>query len=78
LRYNSLEILSQAVISILRSHAFFDDVRILVFILGPVKKAITILESCSCNLADCFCKLIHLGASINKLSLSDHSIFRKQ
>ncbi|KAF0503044.1 zinc finger bed domain-containing protein 1-like [Gigaspora margarita] len=78
LRYNSPEILSQAVISILRSRAFFDDVRVLVFILGPVKKAITILESRSCNLADCFCELIHLGASINKLSLSDHSTFRKQ
>ncbi|KAF0495843.1 zinc finger bed domain-containing protein 1-like [Gigaspora margarita] len=78
LRYNSPEILSQAVISILRSHAFFDDVRVLVFILGPVKKAITILESCLYNLADCFCKLIHLGASINKLSLSDHSTFHKQ
>ncbi|CAG8691156.1 14096_t:CDS:2, partial [Dentiscutata erythropus] len=76
LRYNSPEILSQAVISILRSRAFFDDVRILVYILGPVKKAITILESRSCNLADCFCELIHLGASINKLSLSDHSIFQ--
>ncbi|CAG8813439.1 22181_t:CDS:2, partial [Gigaspora margarita] len=76
LRYNSPEILSQVVISILRSCAFFDDVRVLVFILGPVKKAITILESYLCNLADCFCELIYLGTSINKLSLSDHSTFQ--
>src|SRR6185437_15703167 len=26
----------------------------------------------------CFCELVHLGASINKLSLSDHSTFCKQ
>src|SRR6185437_6409692 len=26
----------------------------------------------------CFCELVHLGASINKLSLSDHSTFREQ
>ncbi|CAG8813232.1 38657_t:CDS:2, partial [Gigaspora margarita] len=64
--------------SILCLCAFFDDVRVLVFILGPIKKAITILESCSCNIADCFCELIHFGASINKLSLSDYSTFRKQ
>ncbi|CAG8676521.1 4845_t:CDS:2, partial [Scutellospora calospora] len=78
LRYNSPDILLQAVISILHSCVFFDDVKILVFILYSVKKAITILESRSYILANCFCELIYLGVSINKLSLNNHSIFHKQ
>ncbi|PKK62093.1 hypothetical protein RhiirC2_790877 [Rhizophagus irregularis] len=36
------------------SVAFFDDVRVLVFTLRPIKQSIAALESQSCTLADCF------------------------
>ncbi|CAG8768510.1 20539_t:CDS:2 [Dentiscutata erythropus] len=77
LKYNSSDILSPAILSILRSYAFFDNIRILSYILYPVKKAIITLQSQFCSLADCFCELIHLGAAINKLNFNSN-IFHNQ
>ncbi|PKK63085.1 hypothetical protein RhiirC2_789410 [Rhizophagus irregularis] len=46
------ENLSTAVLSVLRSRAFFDDVYALAFTLRPIKQSISVLESQSCTLAD--------------------------
>ncbi|CAB4404603.1 unnamed protein product [Rhizophagus irregularis] len=72
------ETLSTAVLSVLRSCAFFDDVRALAFTLHPIKQSIAALESQSCTLADCFLGLARLGAAIKKLPNNDHRVFRQQ
>ncbi|PKY63044.1 hypothetical protein RhiirA4_490775, partial [Rhizophagus irregularis] len=72
------ETLSTAVLSVLRSRAFFDDVRALAFTLRPIKQSIAALESQSCTLADCFLGLARLGAAIKKLPNNDHRVFRQQ
>ncbi|RIA78711.1 hypothetical protein C1645_842544 [Glomus cerebriforme] len=68
-------ILPQAVLTILRSHTFFDDVRVLAFALHPIKKAILKLELQSCILANCFLELAQLEAAIKKLSEYDYFTF---
>src|SRR5277367_4820283 len=70
--------LSTAVLSVLRSRAFFDDVRVLAFTLRPIKQSIAVLESQTCTLADCFFELAKLGAAIKKLPNNDHRTFRHQ
>ena len=59
----------------MRSRAFFDDVCALAFTLHPIKKAILVLESQSCTLADCFLGLAQLGAAIKKLPENDCHAF---
>ncbi|GES94625.1 ribonuclease H-like domain-containing protein [Rhizophagus clarus] len=71
-------ILSTAVLTVLRSRAFFDDVRALAFTLRPIKQLIAESESQSCTLADCFLGLAKLGAAIKKLPNNDHRTFRQQ
>ncbi|CAB4479826.1 unnamed protein product [Rhizophagus irregularis] len=72
------EILSTAVLTVLRSRAFFDDVRALAFTLRPIKQSIAELESQSCTLADCFLGLAKLGAAIKILPNNDYRTFRQQ
>ncbi|GBB87817.1 hypothetical protein RclHR1_01430026 [Rhizophagus clarus] len=60
-------ILSTAELTVLRSRAFFDDVRALAFTLRPIKQLIAESESQSCTLSDCFLGLAKLGAAIKKL-----------
>ncbi|PKK57678.1 hypothetical protein RhiirC2_797601 [Rhizophagus irregularis] len=69
------ETLSTAVLSVLRTCAFFDDVHALAFTLHPIKQSIAALESQSCTLADCFFGLARLGAAIKKLPNNDHRPF---
>ncbi|GBB85293.1 hypothetical protein RclHR1_11850008 [Rhizophagus clarus] len=68
-------ILPQAVLTILRSRAFFDDICALTFALHPIKKAILKLESQSCIFADYFIGLVQLGAAIKKLPENDYFTF---
>ena len=70
------EMLSTAVSNVLRSHAFFDNCRILAFTLHPLKKSIATLESQTSTLADCYLGLTRLGAAIKKLPKNDHREFR--
>jgi hypothetical protein len=72
------EVLSTAVSSIIRSRAFFDDVRALAFTLHPIKQSIAVLESQSCTLADCFFGLAKLGTAIKKLPDNDYQTFHWQ
>ena len=77
MRYNYADTLSTAVLSVLRSYAFFDQCRILAFTLHPLKKSIASLESQTCTLADCYLGLARLGAAIKKLPKNDHREFRQ-
>src|SRR5277367_1955617 len=70
--------LSTAVLSVLRSRAFFDDVCALTFTLRPIKQSIAVLESQTCTLANCFFGLAKLGAAIKKLPNNNHRTFRHQ
>jgi hypothetical protein len=65
-------------LSVLRSRAFFDDVRALAYTLRPIKQSIATLESQTCTLADCFFGLAKLGTAIKKLPENDHHAFRRQ
>ena len=54
MRSDYTEMLSTAVLSVLRGHAFFDNCRVLAFALHPLKKSIATLESQTSTLADCY------------------------
>ena len=69
--------LSTAVLSVLRSHAFFDNFHALAFALYLLKKSIATLESQTSTLADCYLGLARLGAAIKKLPKNDHREFRQ-
>ena len=75
LQTDYMNVLPQAVLTILRSCAFFDDVYALAFALHPIKKAILNLESQSCSFADCFLGLVQLGAAIKNLPENDYFTF---
>jgi len=77
MRSDYAEMLSTAVLSVLRSHAFFDNCRALTFALHPLKKSIATLESQTSTLADCYLGLARLGAAIKKLPKNDHREFRQ-
>ena len=61
---NSDEITNKSVRRCIRNSNFFANVDKLTKILKPIKTAVTLLESTSTNLADCFIQLILLK-SIN-------------
>src|SRR6266545_4565955 len=77
MRSDYAEMLSTAVLSVLRSHAFFDNCRALAFALHPLKKSIATLESQTSTLADCYLGLARLGAAIKKLPKNDHREFQQ-
>ncbi|GES94475.1 zinc finger BED domain-containing protein 4-like [Rhizophagus clarus] len=52
------EISNEAVKAILKKRGFFDDIRMLLEILKPVKEAILILEGNNVTLADCYVYLL--------------------
>ena len=61
---------------IIQARNFFADLRILSFILDPLKKTILNLESRSATLGDCFLGLIRLAAVLKKLPTSFNPSFR--
>ena len=52
---------------IIRSWNFFNDLKILEFILHPISNTITSLERREAYLSDCYLGLAHIAASIKKL-----------
>ena len=62
--------------TIVRSRNFFSDLRVLLFVLEPLRKAVLALESRSATLADCFLSLARLAAVIKKLPQSFNPAFR--
>ncbi|PKK55767.1 hypothetical protein RhiirC2_722271, partial [Rhizophagus irregularis] len=64
---NPDEITNKSVKRSIKSSEFFVNVNKLTKVLKPIKTAITLLESASTNLADCFIQLILLANAIKKL-----------
>jgi hypothetical protein len=64
------------VVRIIQSRNFFSDLRILAFVLEPLRKAVLALEARSATLADCFFSLARLAAVLNKLPKTFNSGFR--
>ncbi|PKK56930.1 hypothetical protein RhiirC2_799003 [Rhizophagus irregularis] len=60
---------------IIQSQNFFLNLRILAFVLKPLRKAVLALEAKSATLADCFLSLAKLAAVLNKLPKSFNSHF---
>ena len=64
------------IVRIINSRNFFSDIRILAFVLEPLRKAVLALEARAATLADCFLSLVRLAAMLNKLPRSFNPGFR--
>lgn len=74
---NYHQLANEKITTIIRSRNFFSDLRILSFVLEPLRKAVLALESRSATLADCFLSLARLAAALKKLPRSSfNSEFR--
>ena len=60
---------------IVQGRNFFDDLKILAFILNPIRECVLALEGKRVNLGDCFFHLAKLGAAIKKLPKRDNVSF---
>ncbi|CAJ0640421.1 3345_t:CDS:1, partial [Entrophospora sp. SA101] len=69
-------LLNDKVKHIIQGRNFFSDLRILAFVLNPLRKAILALESRSATLSDCFLNLVQLAAVLKKLPKSFNQTFR--
>ncbi|CAG8804616.1 20639_t:CDS:2, partial [Dentiscutata erythropus] len=70
------KITNNKIITILKSHGFFDDMQYLTEILAPFKSAILEVEESQSNLADCYIALLKIGAAINNLPQKEYHKFR--
>jgi hypothetical protein len=64
------------IVRIIQSQNFFSDLRILAFVLEPLRKAVLALEAKLATLANCFLSLARLAAVLNKLPKSFNLSFR--
>lgn len=62
---------------IVRSWNFFNDLKILAFILKPLCNTVLSLERRSANLSDCYLGLAYIAASIKKLPRNFNQEFKK-
>lgn len=69
-------LLNDKVKRVIQTRNFFSDLRILSFVLNPLRKAVLALESRSATLGDCFLSLIRLSAVLKKLPRSFNQNFR--
>ena len=67
---------NENIVRIIQSRNFFSDIRILAFVLEPLRKAVLALEARAATLADCFLSLVRLAAVLNKLPRSFNTSFR--
>ena len=73
---NKPGILNDNCVEIITTRGFFEDVRQMISILKPIKNAISVLESKTTTLADCFIQLCRLAYIINHISISIYENFR--
>jgi hypothetical protein len=71
------EIKSKVIRRLIRNSEFFANVNKLTEVLKPIKTAITLLESASINLSDCFIQLILLANAIKKISSHEQPEFHQ-
>ena len=60
---------------IIQSRNFFSNLRVLGFVLDPLRKAVLLLELRRATLADCFLSLARLAATLKKLPKSLNPAF---
>jgi hypothetical protein len=73
---NDNDLLNDKVRRVIQTRNFFSNLRILSFVLNPLRKAVLALESKSATLGDCFLSLIRLSAVLKKLPRSFNQNFR--
>jgi len=73
---NESNLLNDKVKRVIQTRNFFSDLRILSFVLNPLRKAVLALESRSATLGDCFLSLIRLSAVLKQLPKSFNQNFR--
>jgi hypothetical protein len=73
---NDSNLLNDKAKRVIQTRKFFSNLRILSFVLNPLRKAILALESRSATLRDCFLSLIQLSAVLKKLFKSFNQNFR--
>jgi len=54
---------------------FFDDLKILAFVLNPIRESVLALEGRKVTLGDSFFHLARMGAAIKKLPRKDNVLF---
>jgi hypothetical protein len=69
-------ITNERVIHIISHYEFFVHLKVLYFVLFPLKKAVLILEGRNTTLGDCFVSLAKIAAAIKKLSPRRYVQFR--
>jgi hypothetical protein len=72
---NHSNYLNDSIRNVIRGRNFFDDLKILAFVLNPIREAVLALEGRNVTLGDCFFHLAQLGAAIKKLSRKDNISF---
>jgi hypothetical protein len=77
LENNCKEISNVAVIQILTTRGFYDDLQVLSNTLLPIKNAILSLKSKKTTLADCMVHLFHIAAIVKTTSTTDYKTFRQ-
>src|ERR1700728_5498891 len=73
---NENNLLNDKVRRIIQTRNFFSDLRILSFVLDPLRKVVLALEYRSATLGDCFLGLIRLSAVLKKLPRTFNQDFR--
>lgn len=66
---------SDRIRQIVRGRNFFDDLKILAFVLNPIRETVLALEGKKVTLGDCYFHLARLGAAIKKLPRRDNVTF---
>ena len=61
---------------IIQSRDFFSNLKVLAFVLDPLRKAVVSLESRKATLSDCFLNLARLAAALKKLPRSFNTAFQ--
>jgi hypothetical protein len=65
--YENLLATNNRIKIIIQGRNFFSDLKILAFVLNPLRKSILSLEARTATLADCFLNMAQLGAVLKNL-----------
>jgi hypothetical protein len=74
--YANLLTTNNRIKTIIQGRNFFSDLKILAFVLNPLRKTILSLEARTATLADCFLSIARLGAVFKNLPQGFNCSFR--
>ena len=74
--YANLLTTNSRIKTIIQGRNFFSDLKILAFVLNPLRKSILSLEARTATLADCFLNMAKLGAVLKNLPRGFNQSFR--